>query len=111
MESFAKLMHVRCCSAVTGAEVTVQLPTTATISDLRRILFGHLNDLQIVQEDQIRILLHNEPVIGSEQVDGEHIYDYVVVSPDLHNAFEYVRLTEMMLSATSFGISSFCLNC
>ncbi|CAL1174239.1 unnamed protein product [Cladocopium goreaui] len=88
-------MDVRCCSAVTGAEVTVQLPTTATIFDLRQSLFGHVNDPKILKENQIRILLNDEPVAGIETVNGEHIYEYVVVSPDLHDALECIRLTTM----------------
>ena len=103
-------MEIRCCSAVTGAEVTVQLPTTATIFDLRQSLFGHLNDPKILKENQIRILLNDEPDVGIETVNGEHIYEYVVVSPDVYDALECIRLTTMMLSATSFGLPSFFLS-
>ena len=106
----AKLMDVRCCSAVTGAEVTVQIPATGTISDLRQSLFGLLNDPNL-KESQIRILLNDELVEGSQTVEGEHIYDYVVVSEDVYQALECIRHTTMMLSATSFGLSSFCLSC
>ena len=65
-------MDVRCCSAVTGAGITVRLPLAATIDVLRRTIRGHLNDPNILADNQIRILLNDEQVAGSElAVDGQ----------------------------------------